>query len=62
MSVPFCYSVKTVGLFKRSYIVKSPNGGLDGSSKHGGVPPELTSRSRDINKHGGGVKELLICS
>ena len=34
------------------------------SSKGPGIPPEVTSRSRDVNKHGDGVNEftpLLIC-
>jgi len=28
------------------------------SSHHGGIPPEVTSRSPDVNKHGGGVNDL----
>jgi len=34
------------------------------SSKGPGIPPEVTSRSRDVNKHGDGVNEftpLLKC-
>ena len=28
------------------------------SSKGSGIPPEVTSRSRDVNKHGGGANDL----
>jgi len=30
------------------------------SSKGAGIPPEVTSRSRDVNKRGGGVNDLPI--
>jgi len=29
------------------------------SSKGVGMPPEVTSRSRDVHKHGGGVIDLI---
>ena len=31
-----------------------------GSSKGVGLPPEVTSRSRDVNKDGGGVNDLTL--
>ena len=35
------------------------SGGNVNSSNHGGLGPEMTPRSLDINKHGGGVNGLI---